>query len=180
MINKFRKKQTLMISGFFLIASLCVFVIFSNGTKKITPVKQKEASSYSDKIFGFSPDTKMAVNYINKSKDIYAVQYTLTSGSNSYIDIELQINKHSQKMNTLLSGLPHTAKISLLVGQNPYYKDVPVDWAGRMELASSNIDFWNENDICLKIDGLYQNQRSTLCHNAAQPAIKSGEGQVPS
>lgn len=168
MINR---KALITGASVFLTSMLCVgFLLTPNDT-----IKTKEAErkiTYKDKIEGFPQNTKMDAKYFSGQKDVYSVYYIIERESYKFIDIELILNKNSNQLKAVISGLPTDTKVSFFSDRNKDNDALPVDWAGRLTFTSQ---YLNEKELCFLFEGLYKGQTPTLCH-----APDNREVQVPS
>lgn len=183
---KTNKQSALKISGLFLMLMLCFYTFFLYSPK----IVGTDAINYSEKLSEFPIGTLMQIEYItphathskklsidssfivsaDKTKLLqeamhYTVFYTAQISEQSYLDIEMQINKQTNDLTTIISSLTQQSNVSLMIGDKPYYTAIPADWAGHLTLQLKNTTPFIGNNVCLTINNPTAPVPSKICHH---------------
>lgn len=173
MIKLFENKKIVIGTGIIFVSSIAIFAVsnFYNPVSLTQEVATIKTADYKDKFSGFEKNIKIKTGYLgDQSNDQYIVQYTFNKNDIDYIDAEIIVNKKTENFEATISGLPTTAKLSLLIDDKFVESSIPVDWAGRLSLVKQNPD---NKTICLGIDDIKRRQKSIICHNPNYTAERS-------
>lgn len=97
-------------------------------------------------------------NKVGAMPSTYVVTYRIEKENFDIVDITLSVSDNRVKAN--IENVSPGSSISLVTKQKSLYKDVPADWAGKLELISITN---KQDNMCVEI--LDNNKAQSICHS---------------
>lgn len=167
-----------------------IYLFSQSRNERILTVEQK----FAEKFEGFDTGTVVRIEYIDdqdvisdtvqidteetvftENQDflvnrtgLYSVFYSIEKELHNIADINLSTNSDAGALSAEFSGLPSGTKIGLSIGQNSYYSDINVDWAGNLVLDVENPVQSSWENICFDFKDSRNQSHKQICHRVTK------------